>query len=339
MNIESNISLKPFNTFGFDYKVSKLIHLTSQDKSAVFFRSKSETDVNMFIIGGGSNLLFTDDFNGTILHPVFGGTEVVWNNDDKVIISVGSGIKWDDLVNWTVSQGLWGLENLSLIPGDVGASPVQNIGAYGVEVKDMIDKVETIRISDGQNISFSNEECGFRYRYSIFKGEEKGKYLVTRVHYRLSKKPSFNIEYGSLRDEIQKLGKISIHNIRDAVINIRRKKLPDPLIIGNAGSFFKNPVVNEALSSYLKKIHPDLPVYAEKNGMSKLAAGWLIEKCGWKGYRRGDAGVYDKQALILVNYGKASGSELNILAEDIRKSVAEKFSINLEREVETVTSI
>ena len=290
-------------------------------------------------MGSGSNILFTSDFKGIILCPEIGGIKIEEQDQENVLISAGAGVNWDNLVEWTVNKGFGGLENLSLIPGLVGATPVQNIGAYGVEVKDTIEKVRAVSIEDGAIAEFNNNDCRFEYRNSIFKGKIKGKYLVTRVYYRLTSNPLLKLDYGSLNDEIKKLGDVTLKNVRQAVINIRRSKLPDPKIIGNAGSFFKNPVVSSSAAENLKKMYPQMPAYKDQSGGIKLAAGWLIDQCGWKGKRIGDAGVHDKQALVLVNLGKANGKEIYNLSEEIKKSVWEKFSIELEREVEVVGTI
>jgi UDP-N-acetylmuramate dehydrogenase len=287
-------------------------------------------------MGGGSNLLFTCDYSGTILVPGFKGIKTEAESDEYVIISAGAGVLWDDLVEWSVVKGYGGLENLSLIPGLVGAVPVQNIGAYGVEARETIVKVKTISTQDGSIRFFSNEECGFAYRDSIFKNREKGNYLVTRVFFRLKTNPVPDLAYGTLKDELLKLGDHSLKNIRQAVINIRRSKLPDPAIIGNAGSFFKNPLVDASMSEELKRNYPELPCYDDPAGAVKLSAGWMVEQCGWKGRRIGDAGVYEKQSLVLVNYGKASGKEVLELSEKIKLSVFEKFRVLLEREVEII---
>jgi UDP-N-acetylmuramate dehydrogenase len=253
-----------------------------------------------------------------------------------VIVSAGAGVNWDDFVGWTVDNGFGGIENLSLIPGKVGATPVQNIGAYGVEVKDQIVRVDTISTENGTVRVFSSDECEFGYRNSIFKNSEKGKYLVTRVYFKLTTRPSLNLGYDSLKEEVNKLGEVTLKNVRQAVINIRRSKLPDPEKIGNAGSFFKNPVVEGPFALQLKNEYPDMPVYKDQEGFMKLAAGWLIDKCGWKGERKGDAGVNEKQALVLVNYGNATGKEIYDLSQEIQNSVYDKFGVNLEREVEVV---
>jgi UDP-N-acetylmuramate dehydrogenase len=227
-------------------------------------------------------------------------------------------------------------ENLSLIPGNVGAAPVQNIGAYGAEVRNVIEKVRAISLRDGSVKEFNNDECKFGYRDSIFKNELKGKYLITKVYFKLSAKPKVSLEYGSLKDEMNKLGSISLGNVRKIVISTRQNKLPDPAQICNAGSFFKNPVVQSAVADDLKAKYPKIPVFKDVSGSVKIAAGWLIEQCGWKGKKCGDAGVHDKQALVIVNYGNATGRQLYDLSEQIKKSVEEKFGISLEREVEIV---
>jgi len=336
--IFENISLKKYNTFGLDYKADYLINIRTEEELISLFRGKSSLKQPLLILGGGSNILFTDDYRGTIIYPDIEGINIerAECGDGNVMVSAGAGVVWDKLVEWTVNNGFGGLENLSLIPGKVGATPVQNIGAYGVEVKDFIEKVRTISVSDGSLRIFSNEECEFGYRNSIFKNREKGKYLVTRVYFRLSDNPEVNLCYDSLKEEVSRLGPETLKNIRQAVINIRKSKLPDPEETGNAGSFFKNPVVAESLANDLRVKYPGMPVYDEKAGSKKLAAGWLIDRCGWKGKRINDAGVHPKQALVIVNYGKASGKEIFSLSEEIKKSVWEKFGIELEREVEVL---
>lgn len=338
MKIEENIPLKKYNTFGLDYQAKRIIHPSNEEETIQAVTKLSEKEP-FLILGGGSNLLFTGNYNGTIIHPVIEGIKIISENSDSIIISAGAGINWDNLVDWTVKNGFYGLENLSFIPGNVGASPVQNIGAYGTEVRDYVEMVDAIRIPDGKKVSFSNSECGFAYRYSIFKGPEKGRYLVIRVHFMLSKKFRLNLDYGSVKDEVARLGEENQANVRLAVINIRKNKLPDPELIGNAGSFFKNPLVTEGFTTAMKKDYPEVPSFPAGNGYVKVAAGWLIEQCGWKGKRDGDAGVHDRQALVLVNHGKASGKDICNLSELIKKSVRDKFGINLEPEVEIIHTI
>lgn len=336
MKKKLNVSLKRYNTFGLDSKADQLIEIFSEEEAINLLKEDQPWKNRLFVIGGGSNLLFLDDYNGTLLHPSIMGIEIKEESDYSVIVSAGAGVVWDDLVAWSVERQLGGLENLSLIPGNVGASPVQNIGAYGVEVKDYIEKVETVNIETGSLRSFSPAECAFGYRYSIFKGEQKGRYLVTRVHFRLSRNSTYCLDYGSLKEEVSKFGSVSVGNIRKAVISLRRNKLPDHEVTGNAGSFFKNPVVPENIAKALLSDNPGMPVYNEQTGYKKIAAGWLIEKCGWKGKRIGHAGTYEKQALIIINHGGASGRQLFEFSEEIRRSVLDRFGIDLEREVEVL---
>ena len=337
--IYRNFSLKSFNTFGLDYRADIFIPVRSEEEAVQLIRSGSHFFGPVKIIGGGSNLLFVSDFHGTIIHPSIEGIRIEEDSSEYAIVSAGAGVSWDTIVEWTVSQKLGGLENLSLIPGTAGAAPIQNIGAYGVEVRDFIEKVRAISLTDGSIREFNNSDCRFGYRDSIFKNDLKGKYLVTKVAFRLSKQPEFNIYYGSLRQEAEKYGQISLRTIREAVIKIRREKLPDPEITGNAGSFFKNPMVSRKLFEELKSKYQQMPSYDDPSGGIKLPAGWLIEQCGWKGKRIGDAGVHEKQALVLVNYGNASGKEIYDLSESIKKSVSERFGIELEHEVEVVGSL
>jgi UDP-N-acetylmuramate dehydrogenase len=334
-----NVPLKKYNTFGLDYKADCLITVRTEEEVISVVRERKSIRYPLFIIGGGSNLLFTEDFKGTLLRPEIEGISIEETHPGYVIVSAGAGINWDKFVAWSVNLGFGGLENLSLIPGMVGASPVQNIGAYGIEVKDAIEKVRAVSTENGSVTEFSNKDCLFGYRNSIFKNELKGKYLVTRVYYKLTINPLLKLDYGSLNGEIKKLGEVSLKNVREAVIKIRRSKLPDPDYTGNAGSFFKNPVIKSTVGETLRKQYSDMPFYNEPNGDIKLAAGWMIDQCGWKGKRIGNAGVHDKQALILVNNGKATGKEILHLSEEIKKSVFEKFGVELEREVEVVGTI
>lgn len=338
MKILENVPLKKYNTFGLNYIAKRLVHVENESDAKDVLKNLRSED-RLLIIGGGSNLLFTGDFMGTIIKPDISGIKIEKKENPKVIVSAGAGVNWDSFVQWTVDNGLYGIENLSLIPGDVGASPVQNIGAYGTEIKDHIEKVETISLSDLSCRTFGKEECGFGYRYSIFKGSEKGKFLVSRVHFSLSSSPVFNIEYGALRNELGHNEELTLKNVRDAVIRIRKSKLPDPEVTGNAGSFFKNPVVPEYVASKLREKHPSLPAYHESAGFVKVPAGWLIEQCELKGKRFGKAGVHEKQALVLVNYGNATGEDIFNLSEFVKNSVLSKFGISLEREVEVIRPI
>lgn len=338
MNISRNYSLKSHNSFGLDYKADSFICVSSEEEALAALVSEVDYKKPFLVLGGGSNLLFVSDFYGTIVHPDITGIKEEFRDEDHIIISCGAGVNWDRFVEWAVSNGYGGAENLSLIPGNVGATPVQNIGAYGVEVKDIIYKVRAVSLETGGIREFTNEECGFGYRESIFKEELKNRFLITKVWFRLSTRPEFRTDYGSLNSEIERLGGPSLKKIRDAVINIRISKLPDPATIGNAGSFFKNPVVDKSISDNLRKKYPAILLFDDSSGGIKLSAGWLIEQCGWKGKRYGDAGVYDRQALVIVNYGRATGKELFELSELIKRSVFEKFGIELQREVEVVGS-
>jgi UDP-N-acetylmuramate dehydrogenase len=336
MQITKNISLKKYNTFALDYKADCIIRIKTEKEAISLFKGDITWKKPLLILGGGSNILFTSDFKGTILCPDIRVIRIKADENGNIIISAGAGIKWDKLVEWTVDKGYGGLENLSLIPGTVGAAAVQNIGAYGSEVKDVIQKVRTISIKDGTIRFFTHEECKFEYRNSIFKSRRKGEFLVTRVYFRLKTRPVYNLGYGSLKEEVKKTGEATLENVRNAVIKIRRSKLPDPEIIGNAGSFFKNPLVDMKEYELLKFKYPEMPSYDDISGGKKLAAGWMIEQCGWKGKRSGDAGIHEKQALVIVNHGNASGKDIYDLSENIRKSVQDKFGVLLEREVEVI---
>lgn len=334
-----NFSLKGYNTFGLDYTADYFYYVKSETEAANAIRDNLHKKKKLLVVGAGSNLLFIENFNGTVIHPEIGNIYIEEEYPEHVIVSAGSGVNWDEFTEWTVNHGFGGVENLSLIPGTVGASAVQNIGAYGTEVMESITMVRAIEIKTGLIRIFDREECKFSYRYSVFKGELKGKYLITKVFFRLSKRPVLILDYGSLKEEAEKIGPLSLRTVRQAVINIRKSKLPDPNEIGNAGSFFKNPIVSIDVADSLKRTFPGIPVYPDKPGFVKMAAGWMIEQCGWKGIRIGDAGVHDKQALVLVNHGKATGREIYELSEKIRASVFEKFGVDLQHEVEIIGTI
>ena len=337
--IYRNFSLQKYNSFGLDYKADRFIVVKSIEEFSELVGEKKELDAPCFILGGGSNILFVSDYSGTIIHPAIEGIEIEKDDGESVLVSAGAGVEWDSLVEWSVEKGLYGLENLLLIPGSVGAAPVQNIGAYGKEASEIIDKVVAVDISNGTIKTFTNEECRFNYRDSVFKRELKGKYLIVKVFFKMSVNSCFNLNYGSLETEVNRFGGATLRNVRQAVINIRNSKLPDPKILGNAGSFFKNPVVDSHKADLLKSAFPEMPVYSDKSGLIKLSAAWLIEKCGWKEKRHRDAGVHEKQALVIVNHGKATGRQIVELSENIKCSVAEMFGIELESEVEVVGTI
>ncbi len=287
------------------------------------------------ILGGGSNVLFTGDFNGVIIRNAIEGIEVVSQDENTIFIKASAGEKWHDVVLYCVNRNYGGIENLSLIPGTVGAGPIQNIGAYGVELKDVLHEVEAMNVHTFEIHKFSNAECKFGYRESIFKKEEKGNYIILSVTFKLTKNPKVNVSYGSLSKELESLGitNPTIKDVSNTVIKIRSSKLPDPDKIGNAGSFFKNPVIPNEQFDKIKELHPSIAYFPATPGHTKLAAGWLIEQCGWKGKRIGDAGVHKDQALVLVNYADATGKEIFDLSAKIIASVKEKFGVELEREV------
>ncbi len=334
-----NYSLRKRNTFGLDYHADTFITIGSENEAKKLFQNRIQISQPHLIIGGGSNLLFTEDFKGTILSPEIMGISVEEKKSDTVTVSAGAGVIWDEFAEWCAENGFAGTENLSFIPGNCGAVPVQNIGAYGVEAADIIDRVRAVSVEDGSIMEFTKDECRFGYRTSIFKNQLRGKYLISRVYFTLSLRPEFSLSYGSLRQEVELMGSVSIRNVRNAVIKIRRSKLPDPQETGNAGSFFKNPVVDREKAEKLLAEFKGMPVYDDPSGGKKLAAGWLIEKCGWKGKISGRAAVHDQQSLVIINPGDATGKEIYFLSEEIKKSVMERFGVGLEREVEIIGSI
>jgi UDP-N-acetylmuramate dehydrogenase len=337
MDIQANISLKKFNTFGIDAHARYFSRFTTvEELHDLLDLRKSIVDLSSFsVLGGGSNILFTKNYDGLILKNELKGIKKIKEDEHHVYIQVGAGENWHQFVLYCIENNLSGIENLSLIPGNVGASPMQNIGAYGAEIKDVFAYLEAYSIKEKVLHTFSLNDCELGYRDSIFKRKYKNELIIVSVTYRLNKQPHFNVSYGAIKDELEKMKvkELSIKAISQAVINIRSSKLPDPVKIGNAGSFFKNPTVSHPLFEILKKKFPGIVGYDVHNGDVKLAAGWLIEQCGWKGFRKGDAGCYEKQALVLVNHGTATGSEIYNLSEDILQSVKQKFGVTLEREV------
>jgi UDP-N-acetylmuramate dehydrogenase len=330
MTIRENCSLKDHNTFGMDVKADRMVDWSTPDELKGIL---ADLERPVLMMGGGSNLLFMSDFKGTVLHSSVTTIDILGITNDHVHVRVGSGMVWDDFVAWCAVNGYWGVENLSAIPGEVGASAVQNIGAYGVEAKDVIDTVQTICLADGSERDFINAECRYGYRQSIFKNELKGQYAVAYVIFTLSRKPEPRLGYGALEQEVERLGGPSLENIRQAVISIRDSKLPDPDVLGNAGSFFMNPVITEQDFNIIRSSYPDVPSYPAAGGLIKVPAGWLIEKTGWKGRSLGPAAVYEKQALVLVNKGGATGADIKRLADTIIEDVRQKFGITLSTEV------
>ncbi|MCW3073799.1 MAG: UDP-N-acetylenolpyruvoylglucosamine reductase [Flaviaesturariibacter sp.] len=334
--IKQEVSLKAFNTFGIDVAARYFSAFASVVELKALL-AEANLKEPILVLGGGSNLLCTKNFDGLVLKNEIKGIELVGQDEDHVFIKAGAGENWHRFVQYCLDNNYAGAENLSLIPGNVGASPMQNIGAYGVEIKDIFQELEAVDIKSGEERIFSLEECRFGYRESVFKNIYKGQYIITSVTYRLYKKPRLNTSYGAIKQELERMGvrELSIQAVSQAVINIRTSKLPDWKELGNAGSFFKNPQVSLKKYEALKASFPMIVSYPQGEGM-KLAAGWLIEQCGWKGYREGDAGCYSKQALVLVNYGKATGQQIFELSEKIIASVLDKFEVNLEREVNVI---
>jgi UDP-N-acetylmuramate dehydrogenase len=332
MNIQHNISLKTFNTFGIDVLAKSMASFSTTDQLITLLDA---IDDEVIILGGGSNVLFTKNVDAFILKNEIVGMDVVKEDALHVYVRVGAGVNWHVFVQHCIAQNWCGVENLSLIPGNVGASPMQNIGAYGVELKDIFFSLDAYHMKEKKVRTFTLNDCAFGYRDSIFKKELKNEVVILDVTFRLNKLPSFNTSYGAIEEELTKMNvtELSIAAISQAVINIRSSKLPDPKVIGNAGSFFKNPTVNMIKYFHLKSQFEDIVGYKQPKGEMKLAAGWLVEQCGLKGYRNGDAGVHDKQALVLVNHGHAAGSDIFELSEKVIDAVKNKFNISLEREV------
>lgn len=333
----TNYPLSKNHTFGTNAFARHYFEFTETDDLKGFLETTMEwKTLPKLIMGGGSNLLFVKNFQGLIINPNIPGIKIVHEDRNNIWLEVGAGVVWDDLVEYAVFNWWGGIENLSLIPGKVGAAAVQNIGAYGMEIQNRIESVTGIDLETQTEYSMEALDCKFAYRDSIFKNHLKDRFIITSVSFKLDKFPEFILNYGDLKAETEKLGAINLRTIRKAVIGIRESKLPDPKVYGNAGSFFKNPIIESSLAELLLATYPNMPHYPAPEGQTKLAAGWLIEQCGWKGFRRGDAGVHEKQALVLVNYGDATGKEIYDLSEEIKQSIQEKFGVELEREVNVI---
>jgi UDP-N-acetylmuramate dehydrogenase len=333
MKITEHTSLFPYNTFGIDVLADYFVEYNSASDLQEVLQSEIVKRNRILHIGGGSNLLFLGNFKGVILHSSIKSIRKIQENENSVYLEVGSSVNWDDFVAYCVENGWGGIENLSLIPGEAGAAAVQNIGAYGVEVQEVILEVKAVEIETAEIKTFTKEECRYGYRDSIFKNELKGKYIITSIVFQLDKNPIYRLNYQHLEEEVLKSGEVNLVNIRKTIIAIRESKLPDPKVIGNAGSFFMNPVISKILFNSLQESYPHIPHYYVSETEEKVPAGWLIEQCGWKGKRIGNAAVHDKQALVLVNLGGATGAEIVYLAEQIQLSVKEKFGIDLKPEV------
>ena len=337
-----NYSLKEHNTFGIDAKCRRFIEFEDDDEAVEVTKILRESAIPYIIIGGGSNLLLTKDFDGIVVRSGIKGHYFEESGDGSqetvVRMTCGSGEVWDDMVATSIKAGYYGMENLSLIPGDVGASAVQNIGAYGMEAKDLIVSVEAVEIATGQVVTISGKDCGYGYRQSKFKQEWKNRYLITHVTYQLSTSFQPHLDYGNIRQELEKKGitEPTAQQVRDIIIDIRNAKLPDPKVMGNAGSFFMNPIVTRQKYEHLAAQYPMMPHYEVDGSYEKIPAGWMIEQCGWKGKSQGRAGVHDKQALVLVNRGGATGAEIVALCDAIRKDVKTKFDIDIHPEVNIV---
>lgn len=332
-----NYKLKPHNTFGIDVTTKYFFEFTEPEDLDVFLNSNQTwQEEKILLLGEGSNILFLDNFDGMVIHPNIPGVEVVNEDRQNIWVEVGAGENWDEFVKYCVDFQIGGIENLAFIPGTVGAAPVQNIGAYGQEVATAIEKVKGYDLEKRQFVEYSNEACQFSYRNSIFKSKLKEQFIILAVVFRLDKFPEFQLDYKKLEQKVAERGEINLENIRQAVTEIRTAKLPAVNEIGSAGSFFKNPVVDIEIAKKIEGDYNDMPVFAVDKKNVKLAAGWLIEKAGWKGYREGNLGVHEKQALVLVNYGNVNGQEIYDLSEKIKQSVLEKFGVELEREVNCV---
>lgn len=336
MRIEENYSLESHNTFHLPVKTRWFMEYANEEELGRILRDEYFQECLSLHIGSGSNLLFMNDFNGIILHSAIKGITVEEETDHTVLLRVGAAEQWDDVVAYAVSHGWGGIENLSLIPGEAGATAIQNIGAYGVEVKDVIEKVETYNQLSFEKRIFTNQECEYGYRSSYFKNEQNEPHIVTFVSIRLHKNPTLSIDYKDLQEELASYPEPTLQVVRDAIIAIRRRKLPDPGELGNAGSFFMNPVIPAVHYEKLKTQYPSIPSYPAGEGQIKVSAGWLIEQCGFKGKSHGQVGVYEKQALILVNLGEAKGYEIALVAESIRTAVSDRFGIDIVPEVKYV---
>ena len=325
------ISLRGRNSFGVDQRAARLVEFETAEDLRTFFAAGIPG--RWTVLAGGNNILFTEDYDGVLLTPAARQIALVSDDGDEVRLRVDAGVEWDDLVEWAVQRGLWGIENLSLIPGKAGAAPVQNIGAYGCEAKDAIRRVEMYCVETGTVLTLDAAHCGFGYRESVFKHDLKGRVIITAVEIALSHTPRPRLGYGDVEREVEARGGATLRNIREAICSIRRAKLPDPAVLGNAGSFFKNPVVEASVAENLLKAYPDMPHYPAPEGREKLAAGGLIDRTGMKGHRAGNVGVHERQALVIVNHGGATGGEVIAFARTVQTRVREKFGIEIDTEV------
>ncbi|MBH9342676.1 UDP-N-acetylmuramate dehydrogenase [Pseudomonas aeruginosa] len=333
LELQEQCSLKPYNSFGIDVRARLLAHAHGEADVREALALARQRSLPLLVIGGGSNLLLTRDVEALVLRMASQGRRILSEASDMVLVEAEAGETWDPFVQWSLEQGLAGLENLSLIPGTVGAAPMQNIGAYGVELKDVFDSLTALDRQDGSLREFDREACRFGYRDSLFK-QEPDRWLILRVRLRLSRRSGLHLDYGPVRQRLQEEGiaNPTAQDVSRVICAIRREKLPDPAVLGNAGSFFKNPLVSATQAAMLRRTYPDLVAYPQADGQVKLAAGWLIDKGGWKGFRDGPVGVHAQQALGLVNHGGASGAQVQALAERIQADVRQRFGVELERE-------
>ena len=335
MNIQQNISLKPYNTFGLEVNASYFVEISTVDELISILKKTEYQDLPRLFLGGGSNILLTKDFEGLVIKINLEGIETVKENPTSITVKVGAGVSWHAFVLFAIEHNWAGIENMSLIPGTVGAAPMQNIGAYGVEIKDVFDSLEALNLKTFEIEMFTLEDCKFGYRESVFKHEKKGQYVILSVTFTLQKEATFKTSYGDIQRTLEEMSvtELSIKAVSDAVIAIRKSKLPDPAEIGNSGSFFKNPEIPLRQYTDLKERFENIPSYPINETTVKVPAGWLIEQAGWKGYRDGNIGVHARQALVLVNYGGGNGNEIKNLAYQVQASVKEKFGIELSPEV------
>jgi UDP-N-acetylmuramate dehydrogenase len=337
-DIKENFSLHQFNTFHIESVARYFTEVNSVEQMGELIASGKLNQNPLLLLGGGSNLLFTGNFKGIVVHIINKGIEIVHRSEETIVVKAAAGENWHEFVLYCVNHGFGGIENLSLIPGNVGSCPIQNIGAYGVEVKDCILSVEAIDLQTGEIMNFNRDDCQFGYRDSIFKRDLKGKVAIWSVTFELKHNPAVHLEYGAIKQElaVMQIENPGIADVSNAVCNLRQRKLPDPILLGNAGSFFKNPAVDQNNAEKLLEAFPKMVSYPLGDNKVKLAAGWLIEQCGWKGFREGDTGVHQNQALVLVNYGNATGRNILTLAHRIQNSVYERFGVKLEMEVNVI---
>ncbi len=335
MQIAENKDLRQLNTFGISAKARFYVEITQEEELISLLQNPEFKAMPKLILGGGSNVLLLKDFEGVVIKNNIEGIRTLHEDDNHIVLEAGAGVNWHQFVQYTLDHNYGGIENLSLIPGTVGAAPMQNIGAYGIEIKDVFEQLHAVALADGSLKKFDTEACDFGYRHSVFKTSLRGQYIITRVAFRLQKVHQLNISYGAIQETLLQHGiqEPGIKDVSEAVIKIRQSKLPDPAKIGNAGSFFKNPSISKADYEGLKQQYPNIPGYELPEALVKVPAGWLIEQCGWKGKRLGNVGVHPMQALVIVNHGGATGAEVKALSEQIQASVEEKFGIPLQPEV------